>query len=88
MARDLGYPWAERDALFLQADTAQALAIATTEPAKAERLRSGSRAARAEAETLAATLVLTEEDLAEAEKEAKVWLAVWERDKTKAKASK
>lgn len=67
IARDCGYPWAERDALRLL-------------------VAAGSRDAakhRAEADTIAARLVLTAEDLAAADAKAEAWLAEWEKTNKK-----
>ncbi len=72
LARDCGYAWAERDALFLEAETRAALSAQHPDNASAAtREREISRRARADAEALAARLVLTEEDLAAAD--AKAW---------------
>ncbi len=87
LARDCGYAWAERDALFLQADAHAALAASqdAANPHAARRDRDFARLARDEAQALAAKLRLTEEDFADAERKAKDWLAKWEADKQKDK---
>ncbi|MBV9925182.1 MAG: SIR2 family protein [Acidobacteria bacterium] len=77
LARECGYAWAERDGLFLKAEThaAQAAAHQASGNEKAAaREQESSRRARAEAEAVAAKLVLTEADLATA----KTWLKNWE----------
>ena len=83
LARDCGYAWAERDALFLEADARTVLAGAydVADPARAICERTAVTKVRVEAEAIAAKLVLTEEDLAQADLEADVWLAEWERQK-------
>jgi hypothetical protein len=85
LARDCGYAWAERDAFFLQADALDSLAKShdAKSPKAAGRYRETARRARGDAQALAAKLVLTEEDLAEAERKAKAWLANWEAEKKK-----
>ncbi|HKM55839.1 MAG TPA: AAA family ATPase, partial [Isosphaeraceae bacterium] len=87
LARECGYAWAERDALFLQADAHAALAASqdAANPHAARRSRDLARRAQADAQALAAKLRLTEEDLADAERKAKAWLAKWEADKQKDK---
>ena len=87
LARDCGYAWAERDALFLQADAHAALAASqdAANPHAARRNRDLARRAQDDAQALAAKLRLTEEDLADAERKAKAWLAKWEADKQKDK---
>jgi hypothetical protein len=72
IARGCGYAWAERDALFLQAEAC----IALDRRVVARRLRE-------DAEALAARLALTQADLDDAEAKAKAWLAEWERSKPK-----
>lgn len=82
LARECGYTWAERDALFLQADSANALANAyqtSGQTARAEKNRTTARQARADAAALAARLRLTAEDLAAAEAKAKAWMAEWKK---------
>ena len=82
LARECGYAWAERDALFLQADAATALANAyqtASQSERAEKARNTAHQARADAEALAAKLRLTKEDLAAAEAKAKAWMAEWEK---------
>jgi tetratricopeptide (TPR) repeat protein len=85
LARECGYVWAERDALFLVAESRAALAAghqSADHASAAAREREASRRARADAEALAARLVLTEEDLAAAEAKAVAWLKEWnEKDK-------
>jgi hypothetical protein len=83
LARECGYAWAERDALFLKAEAHGALAAAQQgagNAAASEREREAARRARAEAEAIAARLVLTEEDLAAAEAKAVAWLKEWEKE--------
>lgn len=86
LARECSYAWAERDALWLQADTHAALASAHrdagNEPA-AKRHRAEADRTRGEAEALASRLRLTEEDLARAEAEAAQWLRDWEKEDPK-----
>ncbi|HEY0078878.1 MAG TPA: SIR2 family protein [Pyrinomonadaceae bacterium] len=82
LARECGYPWAERDALFLKADAHAALAAShqsADHTSAADREREAERRARADAEDLAARLVLTDEDLAAAEVKAVAWLKEWEK---------
>jgi tetratricopeptide (TPR) repeat protein len=83
LARDCGCAWAERDALFLQADAFDALAKThdVKSPKAAGRYRADARRALADAQALAAKLVLTENDLVDAERKAKAWLASWEAEK-------
>jgi hypothetical protein len=85
IARDCGYPWAERDALFLEADARTALAdfYDQTDPARVTRERTTATKAHTEAEALAKKLVLTDEDLAQANRDAQAWLAEWENAKPK-----
>ena len=87
LARECGYAWAERDALFLQADAHAALAASqdAANPHAARRNRDLARRAQDDAQALAAKLRLTEEDFADAERKAKDWLAKWEADKQKDK---
>ncbi len=87
LARECGYAWAERDSLFLQADAFAALAASqlAANPHAARRSRDLARRAQDDAYALAAKLHLTEEDLANAERKAKAWLAKWEADKQKDK---
>ncbi len=87
LARECGYAWAERDALFLQADAHAALAASqdAANPHAARRSRDLARRVRDVAQALAAKLRLTEEDFADAERKAKDWLAKWEADKQKDK---
>jgi tetratricopeptide (TPR) repeat protein len=82
IARECDYAWAVRDALFLEADAGASLARdhGQVDPARAARERAASERARAEAGALAAKLTLTEEDLAQADREAVTWLAEWERE--------
>ena len=88
MARECGYAWAERDALFLAAEAHSALAHqSANSPSASSREREAARRARADAEALAAKLVLTEEDLAAAEAKAVAWMKDWE-EKTKKANSK
>jgi hypothetical protein len=75
IARDCGYVWAERDALYLQSDALTRLG--QTEPA---------RGAREEADMLAAQLRLTKADLDSAEAKAKQWFADWNRKKRERKS--
>ena len=79
LARDCGYAWAERDALFLEAETRAALSTRQDPDnvSAATRDRETSRRARADAEALAARLVLSEEDLAVADAKARKWLKAW-----------
>ncbi|MGH8576878.1 MAG: hypothetical protein ACREXJ_08210 [Gammaproteobacteria bacterium] len=81
LARDCGYAWAERDALFLEAETRAALSTRhdTDNASAATRERDASRRARTDAEALAAKLVLSEEDLAAADAKALEWLKDWEK---------
>lgn len=81
LARDCGYAWAERDALFLEAETRAALSARhdPDNPSAATREREASRRTRAGAEALAARLVLSEEDLAAADAKALEWLKDWEK---------
>jgi tetratricopeptide (TPR) repeat protein len=81
LARDCGYAWAERDALFLEADARAALSARhdSDNLSAATRERETSRRARADAEALAAKLVLSEEDLAAADAKALEWLKDWEK---------
>jgi SIR2-like domain len=84
LARECGYAWGERDGLFLKAGAHAAQAAgqrAAGNVTAAAREREASRRARAEAESLAARLVLTEEDLAAAEAKAKAWMKKWEEGK-------
>jgi hypothetical protein len=79
IARECPYPWAERDALLLQADAYDVLAAteaAAGHPA-APRTRDRARRARDDAQALAPRLHLTDADLAEAERKAKAWLEEW-----------
>ena len=81
LARECGYAWAERDALFLAAEAHAALAAShqrADSASAAAREREASRRTRADAKALAAKLVLTEEDLAAAEAKAVAWLKEWE----------
>jgi len=82
IARECDYAWAVRDALSLEADARAGLARdhGQVDPARAARERAASERARAEASALAATLTLTEEDLAQADREAATWLAERERE--------
>jgi tetratricopeptide (TPR) repeat protein len=80
LARECGYAWGERDALFLAADARAALGAghhSAGNTLAAEREHDSSRRARADADALAARLVLTKEDLAEADAKAAVWLNEW-----------
>lgn len=80
LARECGYAWAERDALFLSADAHTALALdyqSVDNESAAARERETSRRARADADALAAKLILTEEDLAAADAKAVSWLKDW-----------
>jgi hypothetical protein len=78
LARESGYAWAERDALFLSAKAHAARAIAE-EPAAATRHREASRRDLTNAETLAARLALTQEDLTAANAKAGAWLEEWKK---------
>jgi tetratricopeptide (TPR) repeat protein len=81
LARECGYAWAERDALFLAAEARAAIAVghqSAGNASAAAREHEASRRAHADAEALAAKLVLTEEDLAAAEAKAVAWLKDWE----------
>jgi hypothetical protein len=81
LARECGYAWAERDALFLAAEAHDVLAKgyqSAGNASSAAREREASRRDRADAEALAAKLALTEEDLAAAEAKAVAWLKDWE----------
>lgn len=85
LARDCRYAWAERDALFLEAET-RAVLSARHDPdnaSAATRERETSRRNRAGAETLAARLVLSEEDLAAADAKPVEWLKDWEKNAKK-----
>lgn len=88
LARECEYLWAERDALRLQAAAHGALAAeldaSAPEQAGQERLAADKASARAEA--LARKLVLTDEDLAQADREAEAWLAAWNRKQEEAKS--
>ena len=70
LARDCGYAWAERDALFLEAETRAALSARhdSDNASAATRERETSRRARADAEALAA-----------ADAKALEWLKDWEK---------
>lgn len=83
LARECSYAWAERDSLFLEADARTTLASVfdQTDSARATRERTAATKARAEAQALAKKLVLTEEDLAQADREAEAWLAECEKQK-------
>jgi hypothetical protein len=85
LARDCGYAWAERDALFLEAETRAALSARhdSDNASSATRDREMSRRNRADAEALAARLVLTEKDLAAADAKAVEWLTDWEKNAKK-----
>ena len=77
LARECGYAWAERDALSLVAELRAALAAGhrgAGNASAAARESEAARRARAEAEDLAAKLVLTAEDLAAASAKAAPWL--------------
>jgi hypothetical protein len=80
LARECGYAWGERDALFLETEAhathAEVQLLAGDELA-ASRAREAAGRARDEAEALAARLVLTDEDLAAAEAKAVAWLKAW-----------
>ena len=83
IARDCGYAWAERDALFLQAETHTALSSAyraADNEIAANRHRDSAHSIRQEAEALASRLILTEDDLAEADAKAAEWLEQWEKE--------
>jgi hypothetical protein len=82
IARECDYAWAVRDALFLEADARASLARdhGEADAARASRERATSERARAEAGALAARLVLTEEDLAQADRDAAAWLAEWGKE--------
>ena len=84
LARDCGYVWAERDALFLEAETRAALSARhdSDNASAATRERDASRRDRA-ARGLAAKLVLSEEDLAAADAKAVEWLKDWEKNAKK-----
>lgn len=80
LARECGYAWAERDALFLKAEAHAVLAASRQNldnTTAAAREGEASRRARADAEALAAGLVLTDEDLAAADAKAAAWLDDW-----------
>jgi tetratricopeptide (TPR) repeat protein len=72
LARDCGYAWGERDALFLQAEAYSTL----------DR-RDAAHRVREDAKALAGRLTLTQADLDDAEAKAKAWLAEWERSEPK-----
>ncbi len=77
LARECGYAWAERDALFLAAAARATLAESYQVAGKvvsATRARASYLSARAEADTLASNLILTAEDLAAATAKAGAWL--------------
>jgi hypothetical protein len=82
LARECTYAWAERDALFLQADAAVALANAYQAADQSAKARTLAHQARADAEALAARLRLTAEDLAAAEAKAKAWMADWTKQQS------
>ena len=89
IARECDYAWAVRDALFLEADARAGLARdhGQADPARAARDRAASERAQAEASALAAELTLTEEDLAQADREAVTWLVERERKSRRAGTS-
>ena len=70
IARDCGYPWAECEALILQAEIYRLLADATG--GKGEQFRIRRDQARATARTLEIRLLLTEADLADAQSQAAI----------------
>lgn len=80
LAQGCGYAWAERDALFLKAEAHGALAAerrrAGDNPGAAREQEAGRRV-RADAEALAARLVLTKADLAAAWAKAVAWMKDW-----------
>ncbi|MET0645281.1 MAG: ATP-binding protein [Pyrinomonadaceae bacterium] len=80
LARECEYAWGERDGLSLKATAHAALAArhqAAGGVTGAERELSAARRASAEAESLAAGLVLSEEDLAAAGARAASWMREW-----------
>ena len=85
IARDCGYAWAERDALFLQAEVHTTLSMtyraADNEFAGTHHRDNADRALQ-EAEALASRLHLTEDDLAQADAKAARWLEQWEKKTT------
>ena len=85
IARDCGYAWAERDALFLQAEVHTTLSLtyraADNEFAGTHHRDNADRALQ-EAEALASRLHLTEDDLAQADAKAARWLEQWEKKTT------
>jgi len=85
LARDCGYAWAERDALFLEAETRAAFSARhdSDNASAATREREASRRARADAEALAARLLLSEEDLTAADAKALEWLKDWAKNAKK-----
>jgi hypothetical protein len=52
---------------------------AQCDPARANKERAAAAKARAEAETIARKLVLTDEDLAQSEREAHEWVKEWKK---------
>ncbi len=81
------YAWTERDALRVLADAATLVADACDRGADkpgGDRYRHAARSASEMADQLSARLVLTEDDLAEADAEAKAWLAEWEKPRAAA----
>jgi hypothetical protein len=81
IARECGYRWGERGALFLQAGIHIALSVAYGAVDGNEgivtRHRADAQRARQEAEALAARLRLTEDELAEADARAAECLVEW-----------
>jgi hypothetical protein len=90
LARECGYAWAERDALFLAAEAHAKLAALHqgANNAAASRELEASRRARADAEALAAKLTLTGEELAAADEKAKAWMKDWEETRKKKTGSR
>jgi len=83
LARECGYAWGERDALFLETEAREARAVVQQlagDELAARREGEVAALARDEAEALAAKLVLTDEDLAAAETKAVAWLKRLERE--------
>ena len=78
-------PPAERDVLFLKAEPHAVLSARydSENASAATREREPSRRARADAEALAARLVLSEEELAAADAKALEWLKDWEKNAKK-----
>jgi hypothetical protein len=82
LARECGYAWGERDALFLNADAAAALATSLDrhgDAVRATRERNAANRARDEANAVASKLVLRTAELENAEANAESLLRKRER---------